>query len=137
MYVSLGKRQVDVPNVSRLTEDAAITALTDAGLTYGSSEQTYSTNIPSGVVISSDPAGGDRVRQGDTVNLVVSNGLVNVPDVVGRTVSEASTLLGQELGLTVRVDADNGCSGQTVSGQSLSPGDQPQRSEITLRYCAN
>ncbi|MET1043398.1 MAG: Stk1 family PASTA domain-containing Ser/Thr kinase [Microbacteriaceae bacterium] len=137
VFVSLGKQQVDVPHVARVAEDAAITAITDAGLTYGSTENTYSTNIPSGVVISSDPAGGQRVRAGDTVNLTVSNGLVNVPDVVGRTVSEASTVLGQELGLTVRVDADYTCSGQTVSGQSLSPGDQPQRSDITLRYCAN
>ncbi|WP_224760587.1 Stk1 family PASTA domain-containing Ser/Thr kinase [Salinibacterium sp. ZJ450] len=137
VFVSLGKRQVDVPHVARVEEDAAITAITDAGLIYGSTEQSYSTNIPSGVVISSDPAGGQRVRAGDTVNLTVSNGMVSVPDVVGRTVAEASTVLGQELGLTVDVVADYGCSGQIVSGQSLSPGDQPQRSDVTLRYCVN
>lgn len=73
----------------------------------------------------------------DPVTLVVSNGLVLVPDVLGITVGEANPLLsGPDIQLTVRLQPDTSCQGQTVQSQSLSPGEHPQRSEITLTYCA-
>jgi hypothetical protein len=37
--------------------------------------------------------------------------------------------------LTVRLDPVAGCTGQAVTGQSLK-GDAPQKSTITLSYCA-
>jgi len=36
----------------------------------------------------------------------------------------------------VRLQPDVTCLGQTVQAQSLPPGENPQRSEIVLRYCA-
>lgn len=141
VVVSLGRTPVTVPNVSNMQEDAAIKLLESAGLVYGTTSQTYSPNLGKGTVISSDPRGdaertsdGEIIREGETVNLVVSNGLVQVPDVTGKDIGEANTTL-TGLQLSVKLSADFGCSGNIVNYQSIV-GDQAQKSEITLQYCA-
>ena len=68
--------------------------------------------------------------------LTLSNGLVLVPNVVNLTIGEANPLLtGPGLQLTVTLQADPSCTGGVVRSQSLSPGEHPQRSNITLTYC--
>lgn len=139
VYVSSGPVAVAVPDVTRMTEADAIAAIEAAKLTYGVSTTTYSPDLPSGVVIGSDPAvgstvvNGKNIHAGDTVNLVVSNGLVNIPDVTGKAIAAANSDLAP-LQLTIKVTVDTGCSGGTVADQSIV-GEQPQKSTITLRYC--
>ena len=139
VYVSLGETPVTVPNVANMTEADAIAALQAKGLKYGSTTQTYSPSVRQGVVIDSDPPGGSErvgsevIRVGHEVNLVVSNGLVQVPDVTGKSIAEASSALNA-IGLNPTVQVDQGCSGGTVASQSIV-GDQPQKSPISLRYC--
>ncbi len=70
---------------------------------------------------------------GDTINLIVSNGLVQVPDVAGQPTGQANTTLTSLL-LTVKVQVDQSCSGGIVAGQSIV-GEQPQRSTVTIRVC--
>ena len=74
--------------------------------------------------------------KGSTVNLVVSNGLVKVPDLTGQSVTQAqSTLTGSALQLTVKLTPDRAAArGQTVTSQSIK-GDQPQKSTVELIYC--
>jgi serine/threonine-protein kinase len=67
------------------------------------------------------------------VNLSVSNGLVNVPDVQGQAIAAANAALSP-LQLNIKVTVDATCSGGTVASQSIL-GEQPQKSTITLRYC--
>ena len=81
-----------------------------------------------------DPAGGTQARQGSTVNLLVSDGLVEVPDVGGAAIGDANRTM-TALGLIVTASPSDSCTGGAVIGQSLSPGAQPQRSPITLTYC--
>ena len=139
VYVSLGETPVTVPNVANMTEADAIAALQAKGLKYGSTTQTYSASVRQGVVIDSDPPGGSErvgsevIRIGHEVNLIVSNGLVQVPDVTGKSIAEASSALNA-IGLNPTVQVDQGCSGGTVASQSIV-GDQPQKSPISLRYC--
>jgi len=121
VYVSIGKTPATVPDVARMAEATAIEAIAGANLTYGSSTTEYSADLAAGIVIRSDPAGGSArlvdgrlIRQGDTVNLVVSNGLVNIPDVTGQAIAAASSAL-QALQLSLRVDIDGGCGGGTVA----------------------
>ena len=140
VYVSLGETPATVPDVTNMLEADAKAAIEARKLVYGTTTQEYSASVLPGVVIRTDPeAGADRradgttVREGDTVNLFVSNGLVQVPDLTGKPIAEANSILST-LQLPVKVDVDLGCSGSTVSGQSIV-GDQPQKSEITLRYC--
>jgi eukaryotic-like serine/threonine-protein kinase len=140
VYVSTGEVTVAVPDVSSMLEDAAIAALEAKNLVYGTTTRDYSPDLPDGVVIRSDPAAGattasgDNIREGDTVNLIVSNGLVNVPDVAGRSLKDANDALSA-LQLPVNVTTDGGCSGGTVSGQSVT-GEQVQKTAVTLRVCS-
>ncbi|MEP6480889.1 MAG: Stk1 family PASTA domain-containing Ser/Thr kinase [Rhodoglobus sp.] len=141
VYVSLGVTPVTVPNVSNMLEADAIAAIKAKTLVYGSTTTTNSPDVPAGVVISSDPAGGgtkradgSTVREGDTVNLIVSNGLVKIPDVTGQPIASASSAL-TALQLNIKVQIDNTCNGGIVAAQSIV-GDSPQKSPITLRYCS-
>lgn len=139
VIVSLGETPVTVPNVANMTEADAIAAIEAKGLVYGVTTQAYSATVRVGIVIDSDPPGGsdrvgaDIIRVGNEVNLVVSNGLVQVPDVTGKSIAEASAALSA-IGLNPTVKVDQGCSGGTVASQSIV-GDQPQKSAISLRYC--
>ena len=130
--VSSGAPTIPVPQVANQAQDAATAAITAAGLVVGAISTAYSTGVPAGIVISTNPAGGatvmpdgTKIRAGQTIDLVVSNGLVQVPDVSGQTVPAAVDALNA-LGLITKVVQDNSCSGQTVSSQSAI-GDTPQR----------
>jgi beta-lactam-binding protein with PASTA domain len=73
LAVSSGPAQVTVPSVVGLTQAAATTALTGAGLTVGT--VTSVTNAAaSGTVLSETPAAGSTAPQGSAVNLTVSSG---------------------------------------------------------------
>lgn len=72
--VSLGVEVYDVPTLRGLDEDAAQDALAGANLAFGSSEERFSENVAAGVVLSSDPPAGLRVRPGTAVDLVLSRG---------------------------------------------------------------
>ena len=140
VFVSLGETPATVPDVTNLSEADAIKAIEARGLAYGKTTQAYSPDVPKGIVISSDPEGGSErlpdgsvIREGHVVNLVVSNGLVQVPDVSGKAIAEASAALSA-IQLNIKVVVDQGCSGGTVASQSIT-GDQPQKSDITLVYC--
>ena len=135
VYVSQGPASVVVPQLSNLTEDAAKQALEDRSLVYGQTTQENSTGLAAGTVVRSSPEGGEQVKVGDTVDLVVSSGLVTVPSVVGQPITAASATLSS-LQLIVVANPDRNCSGQAVTGQDLAPGDHPQGSRITLTYCA-
>jgi beta-lactam-binding protein with PASTA domain len=88
LVVSLG---LVVPNVVGLTQAAAATAITNAGL-VASASQASSTTVPIGTVISQNPASGTHVAGGSSVNIVVSTG-VTVPNVVNLTQAAATTAI--------------------------------------------
>jgi len=139
VVVSSGQVAIAVPDVTRMSEADAIATIEGAKLKYGVSTQSYSPDLAQGVVISSDPAagatviGGKKIHEGDTINLVISNGLVSVPDVTGQAIAAANSALSP-LQLNVKVTVDMSCTGGTVASQSIV-GDQPQKSTITLSYC--
>ena len=68
-----------MPNVVNLSQAAATTALTGAGLALGAVSQASSATVPSGSVISQNPAAGTSVAAGSAVSLVVSTGPVAPP----------------------------------------------------------
>ena len=96
LVVSAGPQTtlVSVPNVVGMTQAAASSALTSAGLTVGTITQAYSSTVASGSVISQTPVSGASVASGTAVNLTVSQGpqpivMVTVPDVSGMTQANA------------------------------------------------
>lgn len=138
VYVSSGEELIEVPPLEGLGQEAATTAITQAGLVLGTVSQRSDQNLAAGTVMSSDPATGTAVPAGTVVNLVVASGLIAINDVTGYTV-EAATRELEALGLVVFAQEDPTCTADappTVLSQSLAAGDVPIRSEITLNYCS-
>jgi serine/threonine protein kinase len=135
VYVSSGRTPVTVPNVANMSEQAAKDALDNAKLAYGTTSPEHSSSIAPGVVIRSDPASGDAKREGDVINLVVSDGLINIPMVTGIDIADANTQL-EPLQLSITTVQDPTCSGDKVTAQSIKGDNQPQHSAISLTYCS-
>ena len=97
-YVSYG-RYTQVPAVLSKTEQEARRALSDAGLEV-TVEREHHLRVPRGKVIATEPGPGERVRDGDTVTLLVSLGpeRVKVPELAGEPLAEARQRL-KDLGL--------------------------------------
>ncbi len=94
LFVSSGKPQVTVPDVTSQSESAAKTTLRNAGFSISTSNQT-STTVTPGTVISQSPSGGSRVAPNSSVNLVIAQAppTANVPSVIGDKASAASSAL--------------------------------------------
>lgn len=135
ILVSKGPRTVAVPQLANLSTEAAIEALQAAGLTHGQTREENHPSLGEGTVIGSDPDFGANAKAGDAITLITSTGNVGIPNVKGQSIGAATEALSR-LELNVVPQPDFACAGESVTGQSLAPGDYPQRSEISLTYCA-
>ena len=111
---------VIVPNVVNLTQAAATTAITGAGLAVGTTTQASSATVPAGSVISQNPAAGASVAPGSAVNLVISSGpaTVIVPNVVNLTQAAATTAItgpGLAVGTTTQASSATVPAGSVIS----------------------
>ncbi|PVW05223.1 Stk1 family PASTA domain-containing Ser/Thr kinase [Microbacterium sp. Gd 4-13] len=140
VYVSQGEATSTVPPLTGISEDAARTALAEAGLTIGTITQRNDPGAAAGTVLEADQVAGAKVGVGSTVNLVVASGRVVIVDYTGYTVDAAKRLLeSADIGLTVLTEQDPSCpttNPPTVRTQSLAPGEVPVRSEIVLISCS-
>jgi serine/threonine-protein kinase len=145
VYVSSGKNTIKVPGtLIGLTESEATAALMAAKLMLGSITQANSATIPAGTVMETDPVANADVAEGSVVNLVISNGQVNVPDVRNLSTSEAqSRMSSAEVGLTVSIAVQGGVcpagktQGTIIVEQSILPGLAPQGSAVILYVGCN
>ena len=136
IIVSSGKLEATVPFLSGLAEEAARAALESAGLVLGVISPGNSPTVPKGSVIESVPAANERVESGSVVNLLVSDGQVQVPNVENLGISEAQRIMqAPEVGFTVEIAQPFECLGtvgSTVASQSIPAGLAEQGSIITL-----
>jgi serine/threonine protein kinase len=91
LLVSRGANTVEVPNVVGLNDQAALAALSNAGLS-GTEVQQDSTE-PQGKVLNQSPGAGKRVARGTQVTIFASTGAITVPDVTGQARKAAVTAL--------------------------------------------
>ena len=136
VVVSSGKLEATVPLLSGLTEEAARAALEGVGLVLGVISPGNSATVAKGLVIESVPAANERIVEGSIVNLLVSDGQVQVPNVRNLSISDAQRIMqSPEVGFTVVVAQPADCAGTAgtiVENQSIEPGLADQRSSITL-----
>lgn len=88
VFVSLstGPGDASVPSLAGLTQDQARKALESEGLEIGSITTSDSGTIDKDKVIKSNPAEGEAVKKGDSVDLEVASGNFRIPqDLVGGT----------------------------------------------------
>jgi serine/threonine-protein kinase len=135
LTVSRGPEIVKVPNLKGLPLGDARRELTRAGLAQGKVTQAFSQEFERGTVISSDPEAGTERKPDSAVALVVSKGApVDVPDVTGDTVGDATRTL-EEAGLTVKVAAARVHSPQeagSVAAQSLTGGGKAVKGDTVI-----
>ncbi|MDE2408798.1 MAG: transglycosylase domain-containing protein [Actinomycetales bacterium] len=85
---------ITVPNVVGQTPDAAVATMKQAGLNGQVSIKSVASGQPSGTVASTKPAVGSVASSGTTVIIYVSKGGMSVvPDVSGKSVSDATATL--------------------------------------------
>lgn len=136
IVVSSGKLETSVPFLTGLTEESARAALEGVGLVLGVISPANSANVVKGSVIESVPAANERVPGGSVVNLLVSDGQVQVPNVENLSISEAQRIMqAPEVGFSVVIAQPEACAGTAgtlVGSQSIPAGLAPQRSIITL-----
>ena len=130
VFVSLGPKQVLVPEPLGLDLEQARQLLVSTGLTPGS-ETSFYTDTEAGQVFAFSQQTGTSLNEGSVVDLQVSLG--PIPDVVGNNGTQAAEKL-EGLGLvvtTVQVFSDDVASGQVVSLEaSLDP--LPEAGAVTL-----
>jgi serine/threonine-protein kinase len=128
LTVSRGPERVRVPDVTGKSLTAARKQLKQLGLTPGTITREFSDDVDAGQVIATDPKPGTRRAPDTAVAITVSKGEpVDVPDVVGDTVADATAEL-EDAGLKVdfaaeRVYSDEADDGD-VAAQSPGPDDQ-------------
>ncbi len=132
LLCSLGPQMAAMPDVTGRALTDAQMAISAAGFTVGATQQSYSTTVAAGTVISQDPTAGTLEVPGAAVNLLVSQGPqpVAVPDVTGRTQAEAETAItaaGLSIGSMAQGSSETVPSGQVMSqnpaaGSMVLPG---------------
>jgi len=137
LVISSGPQMMTVPNVERLTQDDATTAVTAAKLKVGTVTQQASNTVATSKVISQDPASGSSLTQGSPVNLVISSGpqmMVAVPNVEGLNQAAATTAItGAKLMVgTVTQQTSNTVATGKVISQDPASGSTAQGSPVNL-----
>ncbi|MDX3640777.1 Stk1 family PASTA domain-containing Ser/Thr kinase [Streptomyces sp. MB09-02B] len=126
---------VDVPEVSGASVADARAQLEEAGLKVKIAPGRVNSEFDKGLVAEQSPGVGKQVGQGDTVTLTLSKGpvMVEVPDVVGDSVDDATRQL-KDAGFEVEEDRGIlGLFGDEVRSQSVDGGDTaPKGSTITI-----
>jgi serine/threonine-protein kinase len=126
---------VDIPDVTGESPAVARAELEEAGLKVKIAAARVNSEFDAGQVAQQSPAEGKQAAEGDTVTLTLSKGpeMIEVPDVVGDSVDDATAEL-KAAGF--EVDEDRGLLGlfgDTVKKQSVKGGETaPKGSTITI-----
>lgn len=130
VYLSLGPKQLRVPNAAGLSSEEARSLLSDAGFTPGSISNFFSQE-PIGQVFGLSAEAGAILNQGSVIDILVSLG--PLPEVAGLPVEQARALLTE---IQVRVDETEVFSNEVASGSAvglvLARTPLPERGRVTL-----
>ena len=149
IVVSKGSENAKVPNLSKMTEDAAKLALEAQGLKLGIVEETYSDTVGEGLVISQSYDADTEIEPGKTVNIVISKGKepeeiktykgsVNIQKPDGFTEGEVKFILSQKVGEeTISRTYDAGTLDETSFPYKLELIGQPGVSSGTVTVYVN
>ncbi len=126
-------KDVDVPDVTGKTAEAAMAKLEDNNLT-ASREFEFSNDVPSGQVIRQDPKAGKTVKEGTKVTIYVSQGTesLKVTNVTGKSEADAKSALSDFNVTTTTEHSDSVAEGNVIS-QSIAGGNYAEKgASITI-----
>jgi len=86
-----------IPSLAGMTQNQAAKTIEKLGLKIDVTEKVFSEDVPTGKIITSDPAGGGRVDVAGTVHLIISKGKerIKVPELTGLTIDSATVALDE------------------------------------------
>jgi serine/threonine-protein kinase len=125
-----------VPDIDRMNAEDYKQTLADLGLTVGLVTSVDDPLSPANRVLEVIPAPGTELQSGSSVELRISSGKVQIPEVIGQPLDIARSMI-DGLGLDVTYTPDT-CPSQgnyPVNGQTLM-GEQQQGSSVEIKYCA-
>ena len=93
LTVSKGPASLTVPVLTGKSLSEAITVAQSSGLTLTVVEYVVSQDVQADMIMTQIPAAGTQCQTGDIVQVTVSGGLVNIPDVTGGTLAAARETL--------------------------------------------
>jgi len=101
LALSGGQKTAEVPVTTNMSQQQARIAIENTGLVMGNVSEQIS-DAPRGLVIATSPAAGTQVELPGTVDIVLSKGpaTVNMPDLYGRSVGEARSMV-EQIGLRI------------------------------------
>lgn len=107
LLISGGDEEVDAPKITGMTPEQAKEVAEKKGLNVAQSESQYSDTVDEGLIISQNPAEGQKVPAGGTIEYVVSRGpkTTKAPNVIGMDVDQAKEEL-QKAGFGVDVNEE-------------------------------
>ena len=124
VFLQSSPKEVQVPDVTNLTEVAAKTKLADAKLNVTDVIQVKSDEIESGKVIETNPKAGSTVKEKSKITIKVSSGkeAITMKDYRNKTYEAARDEL-KKLGFTVEKQEENSDSVESgkVISQSIAP----------------
>ncbi|WGW11753.1 Stk1 family PASTA domain-containing Ser/Thr kinase [Saxibacter everestensis] len=137
LFVSTGPESIEVPDVNGQTETYARQLIAQAGLTAGKNNEDFSPDVDKGNVIRTDPKKGSKVDPDEQVDLVLSNGQIEVPNVTGEgSKSDACKILESDdyqLKCKTKDVEDEKAEEGSVIGQSTEGGEAvDQHTTITI-----
>jgi len=102
VFFSGGAGDVTVPNLSGLTVEQASALLTEVGLNLGA-QTPESSDRPKGTIIAQQPASGDAIQRGQSVNVTISSGLeqITVPALVALSSADSARQALNDAGLNL------------------------------------
>ena len=128
---------VQAPEIVGHTLDEAKEILQEFGLDVKIGMELPSNDVPEGVIMSQTPDAGASIKSGQSIEVNVSKGKVdgNVPDVVGKSLANARTMLETykfKVGTVSEEISETIPKGQVISQSPVAGTPYPDGSEITL-----
>ena len=135
VFISKGPERFDVPDLTGLDQASAEKALISNSLTLGDSTSEFSSQVPAGFVVRSNPAAGASVKRNTLVSLVISKGIqqVSIADYKGKVSDQALNELS-DAGFDVKqqfVYSEDLPAGVVIS-QTPGAGNADKGSHVTL-----
>ncbi|MGO1165111.1 MAG: Stk1 family PASTA domain-containing Ser/Thr kinase [Janibacter sp.] len=132
LTVSGGPADASVPNVVGMGRQEATNELEGAGLKVGEVTEEDSPDQGRNKVISTEPAVSETVKKGDTVNLVVASGDVELKNYIGQDISDVRSEIYD---LRLKVDEESRSSDEepgTILEQDPGQGTVGQGETVTF-----
>ena len=135
LTVSGGEGKIKVPNFAEMNLDSVKKKIKNLGLELGNVDEEYSDSVPRGEVISQSPNANESVDKGSKVNVTISKGkeikseTINIPDVSGKSVEEAKSILSNA-GVGVNPVKGEAAKSEGEAGKVYS---QSQSGSLTIK----